>query len=324
MRGLGRRRSRPENPLTELYGARALVVASTGGHLAQAVRWSERLRLDDTSLFVTFESPQSQSLLRDRNHQFVPYVAPRDWRGVLQVTASLPSVCREHNPDFIFSTGAGIALSCPVAAWVTRRPFYYVESVSRFDGPSLTGRVLRHTPSVRCGTQHRSWASGHWPYVGSLLTDFQVVKQACGDHNRPLRIFVTLGTIAPYRFDRLIERLKTLMRPDDHVVWQLGATSREDLQGTTFPAMSHEAYQQAALAADVVVTHSGVGTILDLLESGVSPVVVPRRSAFGEHVDDHQEQVGAAMHRMGLVSFKEVEELRRSDLATRPRIVRTA
>lgn len=40
--------------------------------------------------------------------------------------------------------------------------------------------------------------------------------------------------------------------------------------------------------ADIVVTHGGPASIAEAREAGSIPIVVPRQSAFGEHVDDHQ------------------------------------
>ena len=306
--------------LDSLHGQKLLIVASTGGHLSQAVRWAERFGVHRDSVFVTFDSPQSRSLLANRRYVFLPYVAPRDWRGVLRFGRSLPVLAKREGVDAILSTGAGVALGC-LAARRRGRPFYYLESVSRFHGPSLTGRVLALVPGVRRGTQHPSWSSRRWPYVGSLLTDYRVAVSEKRRDDRPLRLFVTLGTIAPYRFDRLVDRVVALLEPNDQVMWQLGSTVRDDLPGTCFLTMTHDQYLEAASTSDAVISHSGVGTILDLLEAGVSPVVVPRRKEFGEHVDDHQEQVASALASLGLVTSVEANELVRSVLSNRPCIV---
>jgi UDP-N-acetylglucosamine transferase subunit ALG13 len=39
-------------------------------------------------------------------------------------------------------------------------------------------------------------------------------------------------------------------------------------------------------AADLVVTHAGVASIVDAVRAGHRPIVVPRRQHLGEHVDD--------------------------------------
>ena len=50
-------------------------------------------------------------------------------------------------------------------------------------------------------------------------------------------------------------------------------------------------------AADAVVTHGGSGAIRDALACGHAPVVVARRHDLGEHVNDHQAEIVAALAR---------------------------
>lgn len=307
--------------LNELRGARVLVVASTGGHLAQAMRWAERLGLDGSSHVVTFDSEQSRSLLGNWDRTFVPYVAPRDWRGVARLTRKLVQLQFMNRFDAILSTGAGVALSCLPVSYATRTPYYFLESVSRFEGPSLSGRILQHAPLVRRGTQHLRWSGPKWPYVGSLLDEYAAVSTPM-QPDRPLRIFVSLGTIRPYRFDRLVDSVLRLTSSSDEVTWQLGATTRDDLPGQVEGEMSRDLYAQSARDSDVVITHSGVGAVLDLLEMGISPIVVPRRASHGEHVDDHQLQVATDLHDRGLVSNVDADQLSRTVLLSRARITR--
>jgi UDP-N-acetylglucosamine transferase subunit ALG13 len=52
-------------------------------------------------------------------------------------------------------------------------------------------------------------------------------------------------------------------------------------------------------AAEVIVGHAGPGTIIDALEAGRIPIVVPRLARFGEVVDDHQVAFGHLMQERG-------------------------
>lgn len=310
----------------QLQGLTALVVASTGGHLAQAVRWGRRLGLSSDSLFVTFDGPQSRSLLANLPHRFVPYVEPRDVLGVLRTAQLLMNISEARRCDVILSTGAGVALSCLGPAKRFRKPLIYIESVSRFDGPSTTGRILARIPGVRRGSQHPSWASRRWPFVGSLLDEYQPIGAKDADRKSSgRRIFVTLGTIQPFRFDRLIDRVLDVKSDQDHIVWQVGTTTREDLPGEVATVMDASEFDRQCRAADVVVTHAGVGALLALMEMGISPIVVPRAAKFGEHVDDHQFQVARALHERGLITSIAVEDLSAALIAApRPGIVRIA
>jgi len=53
--------------------------------------------------------------------------------------------------------------------------------------------------------------------------------------------------------------------------------------------------------ATVVVCHGGPGTIMGAREAGHVPIVVPRRSDLGEHVDDHQVRFATRVAAAGQV-----------------------
>lgn len=282
--------------------SKVLVVASTGGHLAQAMRWNERLSLSADSMFVTFENDQSKSMLADKRHQFVPYVAPRDIRGVSKAFRGIRHLLRSEPFDAVLSTGAGVALAAAAAARLGAVPFHYIESVSRFDGPSVSGRVLARTPGIHRYTQHPGYGP-RWRLIPSLLSSYRISSSG-GDASyscEGVRIFVTLGTIKPYRFDRMIEKVLELCEPGDTVVWQTGATDRTDLPGSVHESMSASAFDRELHLADVVVTHAGVGSLLKIIEIGKLPLVAARRADFNEHVDDHQAQALTEFERFGVI-----------------------
>jgi UDP-N-acetylglucosamine transferase subunit ALG13 len=128
--------------------------------------------------------------------------------------------------------------------------------------------------------------------------------------DRPLeRLLVTVGTIKPYRFDSLVDRVKGLDLDGVEIEWQLGITEREDLGGKVSTFIPQDELLAAAEQADVVVTHAGVGTLLDLFERGIYPVVVPRRTERGEHVDDHQLQITRLLASSNLAAVCDVEDL---------------
>jgi UDP-N-acetylglucosamine transferase subunit ALG13 len=61
--------------------------------------------------------------------------------------------------------------------------------------------------------------------------------------------------------------------------------------------------------ADVVVAHAGVGAAIAALEAGKCPVLVPRRHARGEHVDDHQIQIATELRDRSLSVSVDADEL---------------
>ena len=73
-------------------------------------------------------------------------------------------------------------------------------------------------------------------------------------------------------------------------------------------------------AADLVITHAGVGSILCARRAGHVPIVVPRQSRYGEHVDDHQvELVRALEERDAVIGVWETEQLPQIVESTRRR-----
>jgi UDP-N-acetylglucosamine transferase subunit ALG13 len=73
------------------------------------------------------------------------------------------------------------------------------------------------------------------------------------------------------------------------------------------PYVAVDELRKAVAHADVVVGHAGPGTIIDALEAGRIPIVVPRLARFGEVVDDHQVAFGRLMHESGRAVLAEDE-----------------
>jgi UDP-N-acetylglucosamine transferase subunit ALG13 len=65
--------------------------------------------------------------------------------------------------------------------------------------------------------------------------------------------------------------------------------------------MPFDAMLENFAAAEGVITHAGVGSILCARRAGHVPVVVPRQHALGEHVDDHQAELTRRLEERGSV-----------------------
>jgi UDP-N-acetylglucosamine transferase subunit ALG13 len=113
-------------------------------------------------------------------------------------------------------------------------------------------------------------------------------------------ILVTVGT-HHQPFTRLIDALTML--PGDEVVVQYGHSPPPPSVAVA-ESVAFLAYDDLAArmdAADAVVTHAGVGSILTAMRMGHTPIVVPRRRRLGEHVDDHQIELTRALEETGRV-----------------------
>ena len=292
---------------------RALFVANGGGHLKELIHLTQRLPFTvDESLWVTFDSPQSRSLLQGQDVCYVRYSSPRDGWATLVNFVAATRILRRQRFDVAVSTGATVAVSFLPLARLLGIPSHYIESATRADGPSLTGRLLRWAPGVQLHTQHASWAGGRWSFAGSVFDQFQ--STPAPGRKAIERVVVTVGASETYGFERLVRALVPLLPPGADILWQTGCAdvAEWDIDARRqVPALDLEA---AMRDADVVVSHAGVGSALSALESGRRPVLVPREHAFGEHVDNHQFQIAEDLAGRHLAVARRVDELRLEDL----------
>ena len=290
----------------DLEGKKCLLVASTGGHIAQMDWLLGNTDVHRDSLWMTSRTPQTEELLVGRRVVWLPYVPPRGFRELVPASRRISWHVTRERFDIAVSTGAGLAVPALMTQQALGRRAVYVESISRVDGPSATGRLLAKVPGIERYTQHRGWAGGRWQWAGSVLDGVEVARRP---RTGVRKVFVTLGTIRPYRFDRLVDRLLEVLPDDVEVTWQLGATTRTDLPGTVVDQLPAYLAAELMAASDLVVAHAGVATALQLAACGTDTVLVPRRAAHGEHVDDHQTQIARLFAGAGLAQVVEADAL---------------
>jgi UDP-N-acetylglucosamine transferase subunit ALG13 len=110
-------------------------------------------------------------------------------------------------------------------------------------------------------------------------------------------IFVTVGTALP--FDRLVAAADALA-VDEAVLVQCGASSLELRHAERVPFLPFDDVARLMREARVVVAHAGAGSVVTALLASRCPIVVPRRHALGEAVDDHQVAFAERLARLGL------------------------
>lgn len=298
-----------------------LLVASTGGHLEELYRLKDSLAPASHGVeWVTFDAPQSRSLLEGETVHHVPYIAPRAYRAAVSSLTSARRIIRNGGYARVVSTGSGIAVPLLSMARAHRVPCHYVESAARSHAPSFTGRVVSRIPGVRLYTQYPGWSGPRWAYRGSIFDGF-VAENPIKVRTRPAsRVVVTLGTMRTYGFRRAVEHLVKVLpevtTPDADVVWQVGVTELSGLEvgGRTFDTMPTHELRAAIADADLVVAHAGVGSALTALEAGRAPVLLPRLQAYDEHVDDHQTYIAEELSTRGLAVSRDPADLTAEDV----------
>lgn len=292
-----------------------LLVASTGGHLKEMHHLYGRLAgIEGPYRWVTFDTPQSRSLLAGEQVEFVPFVGGRDPLNVGRNLAHAHAALRGGEVDTVVSTGSAVALPFFALSRARRIRCHFIESAARIEGPSLTGRMIGRIPGVHRYSQYRGWKRRGWSFGGSVFDSFAAGGDRGDAEIRLGKVVVTLGTYRGYPFTRLVRRLQGILPPEAEVLWQTGDTDVSELGIAGHDAIPEAELTEAMREADLVVAHAGVGTALAAFEVGKCPLLVPRRFSLGEHVDDHQVQIAGELCGRGLAVAVDADELRGEDL----------
>ena len=133
----------------KMWPRRVLLVASSGGHLAQLMSlqpwWSHRERV-----WVTFPTPDARSQLGQEDVRWAHYPTTRSLRNLLRNLWLAFRLVPRLRPDVIVSTGAGVAVPFFLVAKLRKIPTVYVEVYDRIDTPTLTGRLCRPLTTLFC------------------------------------------------------------------------------------------------------------------------------------------------------------------------------
>ena len=106
-------------------------------------------------------------------------------------------------------------------------------------------------------------------------------------------ILVLLGT-QDKSFERLLKAIaKEIDKGNikDKVIAQTGSTSFEHKKIKAFDFTTKEEIEDLIKKAKIVITHAGVGTIIECIKNGKKVIAVPRLKKYGEHTNDHQLQI---------------------------------
>jgi UDP-N-acetylglucosamine--N-acetylmuramyl-(pentapeptide) pyrophosphoryl-undecaprenol N-acetylglucosamine transferase len=268
-----------------------LYVCDSGGHLVEAVELAGTRFADATASWYTSDTPMARSLLHGQDvtiaaRRVTPGAVWLAFRELVTATRFL----RRRRFDAVVSTGSAYALPWMIAARLTRHDAVFVESAARTHGLSRVGRMIERVPGTRLVTQAPLEVDGweQWP---------SVLDTACGRRTQravprsgPVRVLVTVGTMH-FPFDRLLDRVDAVVPADWELVVQHGASRSIERAGRNVAELGYDELGDAMRDADVVIAHCGVGTIISAAHAGVPCVLLPRRAAFGEVIDDHQFQL---------------------------------
>ncbi len=106
-------------------------------------------------------------------------------------------------------------------------------------------------------------------------------------------ILITLGT-QDKQFTRLLDMVQKEIDKGnikDRVVVQAGHTKYDSKDMEIFDLIDREKFSELISKCDILITHGGVGSIINGLQNNKKVIVVPRLAKYDEHMNDHQIQI---------------------------------
>lgn len=120
---------------------KTMLVASTGGHLAQLMAlkpwWVNHVRE-----WVTFDKGSADQILEGETVHWAFHPTTRNIPNALRNLGLAVRLLRKSRPDLLVSTGAGVALPFFLVGRLLRIRTVYIEVVDRIDSRTLTGRLV--------------------------------------------------------------------------------------------------------------------------------------------------------------------------------------
>lgn len=116
-------------------------------------------------------------------------------------------------------------------------------------------------------------------------------------------IFVTLGT-QDKSFKRLLSSIQKEIDDGcikEKVIVQAGCTKFESNDMEMFDLVSIDKFNKYMDECDILITHGGVGSIIDGLKRGKKVIACPRLYKYKEHTNDHQKQIIDVFNKNGYI-----------------------
>ena len=136
-------------------------------------------------------------------------------------------------------------------------------------------------------------------------------------------ILVLLGT-QNNSFHRLLEEVEKNIKDktiNEEVIVQAGYTKYQSDKMKIIDLMSKEQLSKFQDEASLIITHGGVGSIVSSIErislkyteKGKKVIAVPRKHEYGEHVNNHQEEIVKDFNSKGyIIGIENVEDLKQA------------
>ena len=125
-------------------------------------------------------------------------------------------------------------------------------------------------------------------------------------------ILVMLGT-QNNSFHRLLEEIDKLIEKkviQEKVIVQAGYTKYKSKNMEIFNLIPKDELKQYQQEASYIITHGGAGSIITSLKCRKKVIAIPRKHEYGEHVNNHQEEIVELFDKKGyILGAKDISQL---------------
>lgn len=128
-------------------------------------------------------------------------------------------------------------------------------------------------------------------------------------------ILVLLGT-QNNSFHRLLEEVQRNIdngNIKEEVIVQKGYTKFESKDMKIYDEIPMEQLDEIINQANLIITHGGVGSIINSINKNKKVIAVPRKRIYKEHVNDHQlDIIDSFNEKKYIIGIHDVEELEKA------------
>jgi len=96
------------------------------------------------------------------------------------------------------------------------------------------------------------------------------------------------------QFDRLLKELDSLVenkKIKEDILAQIGHSTYKPKNYKYYTFVEDEKHKSNLEKADMIIAHAGCGCIIEALSRNKPIIIVPRRTKYDEHVNDHQFEI---------------------------------
>lgn len=285
------------------------LICSPGGHLIESLKLLDAFKFNELFL-ITYDENFDFSTINQINkiYSITNLLIKRvDKLKILKyiylvismvfLTITELKIILKENPDIIVSTGSEIAIPSFYIAQILQIKTIFIESLTRINELSGTGRIVYPVSDVFL-VQWEDLARKYKKsvYRGSILGSIKCTNRNKGDF-----IFVTVGTASFKRLVRAMDELSEYL--SEKIIIQIGRTDYKPKNVEYFKFTKDiEEFSELCKNAKVIVSHAGVGNVINALEDNTPLIIVPRREEYKEHIDNHQIELAKSLENFSLIN----------------------